>query len=124
MRIAWLLRINRRYGGAAGGARVADFAARLGSHGCPASAGQVSRWESGTIPVPHRVITGYERALGLPAKALTGIVDAVLRQTTDRLAPSPLDRRVDPDDAATLSRAEDLLDRALDDAPDERVRLG
>ncbi|GAA3239363.1 hypothetical protein ACFO1B_09565 [Dactylosporangium siamense] len=110
------MRANRRYGDDdPQEARLASFAARLTAHGCRASAGQVSRWESGQVMVPHRVVSGYERALGLPDKSLVGVVDALLRQATAHLAPSSLDRRVDPDDRAVHARAEDLLDRALGD---------
>lgn len=66
--------------------------------------------------MPYRVISGYERALGLAGKTLTSIADALLRQTTDRLAPSQLDRHIDPDDNAVQSRAEDLLDLVFGNA--------
>ena len=110
------MRVNRRYGAEPGSAQLARFAACLTAHGCHASASQVSRWESGLFTVPFRAINGYERALGLAEKTLTGIADALYRQSTDHLAPSRLDRRIDPDDHVAQSRAEDLLDLAFGNA--------
>jgi hypothetical protein len=108
-RIAWLLRVNRRYAGSGPDKRLASFAAAVSSAGCPASAGQISRWESGRVPVPYRVVAAYEKVLDL---SLISVVDAVHRHYTPRAAPSRLDRRVCADDAAQ-ARAQNLLDRVV-----------
>lgn len=112
-RIAWLLRVNRRYGLAGQDVRLATFAAELTAHGCPVTAGQVSRWESGRVPVPYRAVTAYEAVLGVRRNSLVTVVDAVYRHHTPRLAPSGLDRQIAPDDPKARTRAEDLLDRAV-----------
>jgi hypothetical protein len=112
-RIAWLLRVNRRYGDHVDERRLAKFASLLSAYGCRASAGQVSRWESGQVAVPYRVVIGYEQVLGLAQKTLVSIIDALQRHATRRLAPSRFDRRVDAGDRTVRARAEDLLDRAL-----------
>jgi hypothetical protein len=91
---------------------MATFAAGLTAEGCRASASQVSRWESGRMAVPYRAVVAYERALELPPNSLVAVVDAQLRHATTHLAPSRLDRGVDPDGRGIRSRAEDLLDRA------------
>jgi hypothetical protein len=116
-RIAWLLRVNRRFGPGGRDVRLAGFAAGLAAAGCPASAGQLSRWETGHLPVPHHAVVAYEKVLGLPRNRLVTVVDGIYRHRADRAAPSRLDRRIRPDDRSTLTRAEDLLDRALFDGP-------
>ncbi|MFF5079215.1 hypothetical protein ACFY36_19325 [Actinoplanes sp. NPDC000266] len=112
-RIAWLLRVNRRFASGGRDVRLAGFAAELGGAGCAASAGQVSRWESGRVAVPYRAIVAYEKVLDLPRNSLVAIVDGVHRHGAGRPAPSRLDRQVRTGDRAALTRAEDLLDLAL-----------
>ncbi|MEV6847039.1 hypothetical protein [Actinoplanes sp. NPDC051411] len=116
-RIAWLLRVNRRFGPGGRDLRLAGFAARLAAAGCPASAGQLSRWETGRLPVPHHAVVAYEKVLGLPRNRLVTVVDGIYRHRTDRASPSRLDRRIGPDDRSALTRAEDLLDQVLSDGP-------
>ena len=112
-RIAWLLRVNRRYGKTGRDVRLATFAADLTDAGCPVTSGQISRWESGSVPVPHRAVATYEKVLGLPHNSLVTVVDGVYRIRTARPAPSRLAREVRPDDPVSRARAEDLLDGAL-----------
>ena len=112
-RIAWLLRVNRRFGAGGRDVRLTRFAADLAAVGCPTSAGQVSRWESGGVPVPHRTVAAYEKVLGRPRNSLITVVDGVYRHGTDRVSPSRLDRRIRPDDRSAVKRAEELLDQVL-----------
>jgi hypothetical protein len=111
-RIAWLLRVNRRYGAGGHDARLGAFAEAMTAAGCEVSAGQLSRWESGLVAVPYRAVTAYEKVLGLESGRLVAAVDAVNRHHTPHAAPSRLDRRVAPDEAAER-RASELLDRAV-----------
>jgi len=113
-RIAWLLRVNRRFGADGHDVRLAGFAARLTAAGCPASAARVSRWETGRLAVPHRVVAAYEKVLDRPRNSLVSVVDGIYRHRTDRAAPSRLRREIRPDDRG---RADDLLDRALFGGP-------
>jgi hypothetical protein len=65
-RIAWLLRVNRRFGSGGRDVRLATFAARLAATGCPATATQISRWETGRLLVPYRAVA-YEKVWGCGA---------------------------------------------------------
>jgi hypothetical protein len=76
-RIGWLLRGWRVH--RLPGSTARSFAPLLTTHGVPADASRVSRWESGQLFVPYVVLDGYERSLDLPRGLLTGIGAGVRR---------------------------------------------
>jgi hypothetical protein len=114
-RVAWLLRVGRLYGAEPAWVSAASFSAAFpgGSHPEAVSQSRISRWETGRIEVPGRVIRRYEELLGLPACTLTATVDLVTRYLSPgRAAPARRRPDVEPGD-----RLESFVDQACSSAP-------
>ncbi|GIJ57134.1 hypothetical protein Vau01_046500 [Virgisporangium aurantiacum] len=112
-RIAWMLRVNRRYGAQQRFQRLGPFAeAYARAQRRPISVSQLSRWESGHTQVRLDVVRGYEKTLGLPPFTLVGVADAVFRNESNGLALTRL-ARPDRDPVEAERRMNHLLDRVL-----------
>ncbi|GAA4130234.1 hypothetical protein GCM10022215_43720 [Nocardioides fonticola] len=90
--------------------------AGLNERGIAADLSRVSRWESGTQPVPGRVVLAYESILGLPSGSLLATARAVQRAGGGRSARP--DAGVYTDDAARgAAELENLLELATSARP-------
>jgi hypothetical protein len=87
-RIAWLLRVSRLLGEDSDLRLLGNFAKRLGDVDVATDPPKVSQWETGATPVTVRVLTGYERALGLPDGHLRGIVDVLRHSILSTATPA------------------------------------
>jgi hypothetical protein len=78
-RIAWLLRVNRVFGGDERWAKASEFATAFHGGCWPGTANEskISRWETAAVRVPHPAIRRYEELLGLEPGLLTATVDNV-----------------------------------------------
>jgi hypothetical protein len=123
-RVAWLLRVNRSFGGdeSSGGPVLfptgAAFAAAF-TGGCwpgTVDASTISRWETGKTRVPYLAVRRYEELLGLQAHLLVSTIDTVHRYSSGRGAFFGPGRDEGGDGAAGLDDAEDLLDAAMSGA--------
>lgn len=108
--VAWLLRINRIFGGDETLAVASRFARELSGQ---VSESQVSRWEHATARAGAEVIRRYERVLGLPDGRIGAVADSLYRESLGRLGPPVLRPHTDPDDDARRRRLAVLLERAL-----------
>lgn len=110
-RVAWLLTTNRLLGHDPELARRSAFIRALAERGVIAEATRISRWESGTSPLPRSAAVAYELALGLPEGYLTAVV-AGMRRAFDGDAGSTTGRRDLDSRAVVLSDLdlETLLD--------------
>lgn len=78
-RIAWLLVTSRILGADPEPARRDAFISRLSERGITVDAPRLSRWESGALHVPPRVVTAYEEVLGRTPGSLTATVSGLSR---------------------------------------------
>ena len=117
-RAAWLLRVNRLHAGDGDWVRAGRFAAAFPG-GCwsgSISESTISRWETGSVRVPHAGVARYEQLLELPPGTLVSVLDTVNRYAAMAgTAGSDLSRLV-PDDDRARRRLEALLDQACSSA--------
>lgn len=89
-RLAWLLAVSRIHSPDEAMARRNGFLARLQELGVTADASRVSRWESGSQPVPDTIVVAYEQALSLPSGSLLAVARGLHRalgaETAERRA--------------------------------------
>jgi hypothetical protein len=78
-RIAWLLVTSRILADDPESARRETFISRLSERGIVVDAPRLSRWESGALHVPPRVLTAYEEVLGRTPGSLTAISSGLRR---------------------------------------------
>ena len=78
-RVAWLLSASRIYATDTDLAYRDKFVEVLKAHGYAADQARVSRWESGALRVPDRVITAYETVLGFAPSHLASVVHGLRR---------------------------------------------
>ncbi|MDI6104093.1 hypothetical protein QLQ12_36430 [Actinoplanes sp. NEAU-A12] len=118
-RLAWLLRVNRILGPDRTMRTGTRFAAALRSQAThhPASAAQVSRWETATATVDYSTLHNYEKLLGLPTHRLVAIAYLLGRGpagSPPRLSAEP-GRGLEPDGG--VARLHALLEQALSAMP-------
>ncbi|QNN51702.1 hypothetical protein [Nocardioides mesophilus] len=95
-RVAWLLASSRVYAEDAALSHRDKFVQALNARGVPADQARVSRWETGNLWVPDRVVTAYEQVLGLVPGHLAATVHG-LRRSLDPLSPGTETTAADPD---------------------------
>lgn len=78
-RVAWLLVTSRILSSDPDAARRNTFISRLAERGIAVDAPRLSRWESGAMPVPPRVIAAYEEVLGRTPGSLTATASGLRR---------------------------------------------
>jgi hypothetical protein len=118
-RIAWLLRVNRLYGGERTWSRAAAFAAAFagGSHPSTVSQSKVSRWETAAVSVPPTAVRRYEELLTLPAGSLSSTVDVLARHMLSRSEHDLLVKvQAAEDEPKTAPALEAFLDQATSSA--------
>ncbi|MGZ4429726.1 MAG: HEAT repeat domain-containing protein, partial [Nocardioidaceae bacterium] len=87
-RVAWLLASSRIHAADPALAHRDQFVAALNDLGVLGDQARVSRWESGSQPIPDRIVVAYEQALGIVPGRLSAAVHG-LRRTLDPDAPTP-----------------------------------
>lgn len=111
-RVAWLLATSRIYAGDPELAHRDKFVVALNELGVAADQARVSRWESGHLRVPDRIVVAYEQVLGAGPGKLAAAVNGVRRA----LEPHSPGNEVVLTTPETLHRELDkLFDHAYDD---------
>lgn len=114
-RLAWLLRVNRILGPdrtmRAGNRFAAALRSRTTHH--PASAAQVSRWETATAAVDYPTLRHYEKLLGLPAHRLVAIAYLLGRGPAGSPPRLSAEAGRGPASRGDVARLHTLLEQAL-----------
>ena len=108
--VGWLLRSHRMLSPDRSACTTAAVA-----RACPGGVdpSTVSRWETGRLAVPHRVVRTYEQLYGLRPHSLVAVLDNAARyRSGTHPGPPALTRRTGPDRARR--RLGGLLDRVSD----------
>ncbi|MBB5874165.1 hypothetical protein F4553_007599 [Allocatelliglobosispora scoriae] len=83
-RIGWLLRTSRRFGAdeaLRSGRTFARAFSALGSR--PLAPSQITRWETGQLPLGREAIRRYEQLLHLTPESLVSVADTTMRYAAD-----------------------------------------
>ena len=109
-RVAWLLAVSRIHAADPELAHRDKFVVALHELGVAADQARVSRWESGSLRIPDRIVVAYEQVIGLAPGKLAAAINGV-RRALEPLSPG---NEVVLTTPATLHRELDkLFDRAF-----------